>query len=289
MKKYKVLLAGKNNTAFDDFFKRLRDNFDSMTTSGRYEDIVNHLKYCEPDIFVYCMNYENSEDISKVISVREQLKKYNVPFVAVGSEDDCSSLTQYAASAVDLLLIKPISANSIAGRIMEYLEEQQRLREDAERAKAERLEKEEKEHMEEEERKRLEQEEKEKPVQDADSPKKHVLVVDDDPLMLKAIKEHLRDKYDVATAHSGKIALKFLEKKKTNLILLDYAMPAEDGPMVLEKLHANDATRDIPVIFLTGITERGKIEKALAQKPQGYLLKPVDHDKLIESIERIIG
>lgn len=273
MRKYKVLLTGKNNTAFDDFFIQMSGSFDSLTTSGRYEDIINHLKYFEPDIFVYCMNFENSGDINKIISVKKQLDKGNIPFAVIGSEEECADFTQYAADFADLVLVKPVTANSIESRIIDYMQERQNRREEEARLEAERLEREEKERLE----------------QEKASRKKHVLVVDDDALMLKAMKEHLREKYDVATAPSGKIALKFLEKKKTDLILLDYAMPVEDGPAVLEKLHANENTKNIPVVFLTGITERSKIQKALVQKPQGYLLKPVDHDKLIEIIENLIG
>ena len=75
----------------------------------------------------------------------------------------------------------------------------------------------------------------------------------------------------------------------TNLILLDYEMPGENGPEVLEKLRANPITNQIPVIFLTGINDRKKIQQVLALKPQGYLLKPIDHDKLVEAIENTIG
>ena len=121
------------------------------------------------------------------------------------------------------------------------------------------------------------------------SQRTHILVVDDDPLMLKMLKEQLRDDYDVATAVSGKIAMKFLERKKTNLILLDYEMPGETGPEILEKLRANDVTKDIPVIFLTGVSEREKIQEALVLKPQSYLLKPVDHEKLRSAIAKVVG
>ena len=119
--------------------------------------------------------------------------------------------------------------------------------------------------------------------------KKHVLVVDDNPMMLKLINEHLHEKYDVATAVSGRVALKFLERRTTDLILLDYLMPEENGLSILEKLREKDATKDIPVIFLTGVTERKKIKEALVLKPQGYLLKPVDRDKLLEEIAKLIG
>lgn len=80
-----------------------------------------------------------------------------------------------------------------------------------------------------------------------------------------------------------------MENKHTDLVLLDYEMPGENGPAVLEKLRANNATKDIPVIFLTGITEREKITKALVMKPQGYLLKPVEHEKLISVIEKTLN
>ena len=66
-------------------------------------------------------------------------------------------------------------------------------------------------------------------------------------------------------------------------------MPEENGTVILEQLHQNEATKDIPVVFLTGVTEREKIQKALALKPQGYLLKPIDQDKLITTIEKCIG
>ena len=66
-------------------------------------------------------------------------------------------------------------------------------------------------------------------------------------------------------------------------------MPEENGPAVLEKLRANPVTSSIPVIFLTGINDRKKIQQVLALKPQGYLLKPIDHDKLVATIEETIG
>lgn len=108
-------------------------------------------------------------------------------------------------------------------------------------------------------------------------------------MMLKLIKEHLHEKYDVATAVNGKVALKFLERRSTDLILLDYLMPQENGTTILEKLRAKETTKNIPVIFLTGVTERKKIKEALSLKPQGYLLKPVDRDKLLEEIAKFIG
>ena len=119
--------------------------------------------------------------------------------------------------------------------------------------------------------------------------RKHVLVIDDDPGMLKIIKEHLHENYDVATAISGRIAYKFLETKKTDLILLDYEMPMENGLQVLQNLRKNEELASIPVLFLTGINDREKIKQVMMMKPQGYLLKPIDKEKLLGTIEKFIG
>jgi PleD family two-component response regulator len=128
-----------------------------------------------------------------------------------------------------------------------------------------------------------------------DMPKKtpgvrhHVLVVDDDSSMLRMIKEILCTEYDVATAINGKVALKFLENRKTDIILLDYEMPVQSGAEVYGKILENPATKDIPVVFLTGVSDRDRIAEVLAMRPRGYLLKPIDSDRLKKTIEEIVG
>lgn len=275
--KYKVMLTGRNNTMINDFFTHMDENFESMTTSERYQDIFNHLKYFEPDIFVFCLNHENNKYINQFVSVRERLAENDVPLAIIGSEKECNNFLQYSDSKADLVLYRSLTAADIMSKMMDYLKERQRLKEERIRAEEERL---------------LEQEllaEAECLSQQETARRKHILVVDDNPMVLKLIKRRICDKYDVATARSGKIAMKFLQNKTTDLILLDYVMPEENGPEILEQLRANDATKDIPVVFLTGVTERDKIQKALALKPQGYLLKPIDHDKLIAVIEKHLG
>lgn len=262
--KYKVLLTGKNKTVIDDFFGQLDQKMEVMTTSIRYDDIMRHMKYIKPDAFVYCIYNETRDHISRMITIKPKICKGVIPFVVIGSEEDCEDFQKIAVNTADIIMPTPLKAADIEEKIINYIEKQKQMEEEARRQIEEQLA--------EAERKR----------------RKHILVIDDDSTMLKTLKESLHDEYDVATAISGKVALKFLEKKTTDLILLDYEMPGENGPAVLEKLRANNATKDIPVIFLTGITEREKITKALVMKPQGYLLKPVDHEKLLEVIEKTL-
>ncbi len=118
---------------------------------------------------------------------------------------------------------------------------------------------------------------------------KHILVIDDDLMMLRLVKAELKDRYNVATAVSGKIGMKFLERRTTDLILLDYEMPEENGAEVLKKLRANPMTKNIPVVFLTGMNNREIIKQLVAMKPQGYLLKPIKCEQLMQTIQSIIG
>lgn len=113
--------------------------------------------------------------------------------------------------------------------------------------------------------------------------------MDDDSGVLKLVKSYLSNQYDVATAKSGKVAMKFLETKKTDLVLLDYEMPEENGPQVMAKIRANEKTKTSPIVFLTGVVDKEKIQEVLLMKPQGYLLKPIDLVKLISTVKGVIG
>ena len=127
------------------------------------------------------------------------------------------------------------------------------------------------------------------PAQRAPGERRHVLVVDDDSNMLRMIKDILGDRYDVAAAISGKVALKFLESRRTDLILLDYEMPGQSGAEVYEKILQNPALRHIPVVFLTGVSDRDRIAAVLALRPRGYLLKPIDSERLKKTVAEIVG
>lgn len=267
--KYKLLLTGKNKTVIDDIFGQLNENLEPLTTSIRYEDIISHLKYVGPDAFVYCIYNETRDHINRMISLKTRMENAGIPFIVVGSEEDCAEFEQITTSTADLILASPLKAAVIESKIITFIEERRRQA-------AEEL--------------RIQEEQRIAAELEAEkNRRKHILAVDDDATMLKTLKEHLHDDYDVATAISGKVALKFLEKKKTDLILLDYAMPGESGTEILEQLRENENTKDIPVIFLTGVTERDKIREALVLKPQGYLLKPIEHDKLLAAIDKIFG
>lgn len=267
--KYRILLAGNNQPVLDDFFYAMSNDFECQTTSWRFEDIECHLKYFTPDIFVYGLREDFKDNLAKIIEARGNLEKKKIPFAIIGTKEDCDNFVKAAVNIADLVLAKPLTAAMIEEKIAAYLLEKQRWEEELKRQQ--------------------EQERRERAIEAEKNRRKHIIVVDDDPRMLKLIKEHLHEDYDVATAINGKLALKFLEKKRTDLIFLDYEMPDMNGAQVLEKIRENQELADIPVVFLTGISEREKITKVLSMKPQGYVLKPIDREKLFATIKSVLG
>ena len=119
--------------------------------------------------------------------------------------------------------------------------------------------------------------------------KKHIVIVDDDKNVLKLLKLALEDRYDVTAIVNGKMVLKLLETKTPDLIFLDYQLQLETGPEIFRKIKRIESARNIPIVFLTGIADREKITEVLSLKPQGYLLKPIDMDRVNETIKSLLG
>jgi class 3 adenylate cyclase len=108
-----------------------------------------------------------------------------------------------------------------------------------------------------------------------DIPKQTILVVDDTSTNIDLIKAGLSDTYFVQAAVSGEMALKIIDKKKPDLILLDIMMPGLDGYEVCKRLKANEETRDIPLIFLTAKAEVDDETKGLELGAVDYITKPI--------------
>ncbi|WP_416763523.1 response regulator [Roseateles sp. So40a] len=103
-----------------------------------------------------------------------------------------------------------------------------------------------------------------------------VLVVDDTPDNLTLMSELLRDRYRVKIANHGEKALRIAAAEpRPDLILLDVMMPGMDGYEVCERLKADPATRDVPVIFLTARSDVADETRGLAMGAVDYITKPI--------------
>ena len=105
--------------------------------------------------------------------------------------------------------------------------------------------------------------------------KKTILAVDDTPDNLVLIKGILIDDYIIKAATNGATALKIAQSKPPDLILLDIMMPDMDGYEVCKCLKENKLTRNIPIIFLTAMTEVADETKGLELGAADYITKPI--------------
>ncbi len=119
--------------------------------------------------------------------------------------------------------------------------------------------------------------------------RKSVLVIDDNVLLLRTVKEMLSDQYNVAIATSCYQAFEQLELRKHDIILLDYEMPDVNGSETFHKLKNDKRYESIPVIFFTGSADKETVTKLLSLKPDGYMLKPPSKSKLVPLVEKVLS
>ena len=117
-----------------------------------------------------------------------------------------------------------------------------------------------------------------------------ILIVDDEQDMLSLLEARLTNAgYLVETANNGETALRLVKSMKPDLILLDIMLPGIDGGEVHRILKSNPETKDIAVIFLSGLYTKN--DEAKAGQSVGYdsIAKPYESAELLEKIKKIIS
>jgi len=115
--------------------------------------------------------------------------------------------------------------------------------------------------------------------------KPKILVVDDDPDLLKALRLRLKaNNCDVITVSDGYSVMGAAQKERPDVIVLDLGLPAGDGFVVLERLQQSDTLSGIPVIVLTARDPQGNEARALRAGAAAFFQKPVDNEELLNSI-----
>ncbi|MCL2441049.1 MAG: response regulator [Treponema sp.] len=117
------------------------------------------------------------------------------------------------------------------------------------------------------------------------SDKPLIIMVDDNPANLRIGKNILMKKYTVATAPSAEKLFSLMENNIPDLILLDVDMPEMNGYEAIKILKSKVNTRDIPVIFLTALTESDAELTALSLGAIDYITKPIQPALLLKRIE----
>ena len=120
--------------------------------------------------------------------------------------------------------------------------------------------------------------------------KAKILVIDDDPDLVRAMRLRLRaSNFEVATATDGYSAIASAQKEKPNLIILDLGLPVGDGFVVLDRLQNSDSLAGIPVIVLSARDPQTNEERALKAGATAFFQKPADNDELMNVIRVSLG
>ena len=124
---------------------------------------------------------------------------------------------------------------------------------------------------------------------DVMSRKKSVLIIDDEEDFTHLLKLNLENtgRFKVFSASDGQSGVKLVQRKRPDVVLLDIMMPGMDGFEVLEKIKGSVKTYEIPVIMLTALDNEEYRSEARGFFAGEYLVKPVELDKLISTIDRV--
>jgi DNA-binding response OmpR family regulator len=118
---------------------------------------------------------------------------------------------------------------------------------------------------------------------------KRILLVDDDAEIVESLRLALESNgYDVLIARDGNQGLALSERENPDLVILDMMMPKRSGFLVLEKMRR---TRETPLRVIMITANEGSRHKAYAEMlgVDDYIRKPFPMDRLIESVQRLIG
>lgn len=117
-----------------------------------------------------------------------------------------------------------------------------------------------------------------------------VLVVEDEVLLCEALVDWLvLEGYEALSAENGRVGVEYAGRYLPDLILCDIMMPHLNGYEVLLKLHADQATADIPFVFMSARVTPEDIRIGLELGADGYITKPFTRLELLSAIQKFLA
>ena len=249
-----IIFIGEDNKINNELYQLLNWRFDVIRFEGE-ADVLNDINLADFSLAVICM-VGKKKDYTEWFDCLSECGMA-LPVVTISTESESTAYEKFYQTKQFHRLLRPVTGRTILAKCRgiltgEFYNENET-------------------------------------VNEKKNEKEHILVVDDNAMVLRNIKGILEQDYSVAVAPSGVHAFISIGKKMPDLILLDYEMPEMNGKQVLEKIREQEEYTDIPVIFLTSMDTRETVIELLALRPAGYILKPVDSQMLLDRIEDIIG
>jgi putative two-component system response regulator len=118
---------------------------------------------------------------------------------------------------------------------------------------------------------------------------KKILMVDDDEILLASVEMFLKNYFDIISVKSGKEALEYLCKGFVpDLIILDVLMPNMDGWEVFNRMKALSFLHDVPIMFLTSVSEPDDVSRAYKLGAVDYIMKPFNKKDVLTRVKRVL-
>lgn len=265
----KVMITGKNKRIANDVYNHLVTDRDYRVVrcAANHDDLFDHVPAEMPRVIIICLGNETKDSVKVFNILNECVSLAGVTIMVVANFEDRELFMKYTTLERMFFLSRPVSLYVLYDKLQEI------------------------------EKKYPDDNNEELLLREFVNPnaltanaRKHILVVDDDVGQLVQIKEHLKEFYDTTLVSNYETAYKVLQKKKVDLILLDYIMPGMDGPTMFKNLKEVPGFEGVPVVFLTGVSEKEVVLKTLIElKPQGYIVKPTKKSELVAKIIDVLG
>ena len=268
----KVMLTGRNRRIAMNIAEHLTEDRGYLVVKcpASKEALFQMVPIEMPQVVIICLGDETRETVKVFDVIKETANTDWMDIIVVTNTEDSKVFMEHTGLKKMYFLSRPVSLVALYSKLNEIEEKLEEYLKDGRSMMTEYI------------NPNVEDKPKYK--------RKHILVVDDDTEQLMLIKEHLAEFYDVTVVKSGASALKYLEKHEVDLMLLDYIMPEMDGPEVFMRIRSSLQFSRLPVVFLTGVTEREKVIKTLVElKPQGYIVKPAKKSDIVAKIIDVLG
>ena len=115
-----------------------------------------------------------------------------------------------------------------------------------------------------------------------------ILSVDDDKLIRELIRNTLQEKYSVLDMESPEEAISYLKNNQVDLLLLDFEMPEMTGLECYREIKKLSIAKDMPVLFVTSVSDGNRVIECIREGSSGYILKPIDTCLLLSEIEKAL-
>lgn len=251
-----ILLVGNAGNLFTEMYNSLSKYFKIKAVGFDNNQIVEQLLFHSIDCVLITLKEATREQLRIIELLKADVQWSNLKVMVIGFRHECNGLSNAMHIVANKILTYPVSKNEIVKELCTLCGKENPL----------------------------EVEDIKGNISVGETKLKHVLVVDDDVRMLRAVKNWLQDNYKVSIVNSGTAAMAFLDKQVPDVILLDYEMPVYSGAQTLELIRKEERLRNIPVFFLTGVSDKETVKNVVMLNPQGYILKGITREELIRKL-----